>query len=120
MPLSAGLAFGLSWFSHNSSIKSTNVDIVYNSKFANGETIQPGNYKLEIPLNTQNPELKFFQNGKLMASVPAQVKGEARKAVSTEIDYSQLGGAHVITEVRPAGLSEALIFSKSSQTKSGS
>ncbi len=101
-------------------MKTTNVDIVYNSKLSNGVTLQPGNYKLEIPLNTKTPDLKFYQDGKLVASVPASVKSEARKAPSTEIDYQDQSGSHYITEVRPGGLSEALIISKPGAMKSGS
>ena len=66
-----------SWFSHNSSVKTTNVDIIYQAKLANGKTLKMGSYKLEIPLNSKSPDLKFYQHGKLVASVPAQVKSEA-------------------------------------------
>jgi hypothetical protein len=120
VPLFANLTFGLSWFSHNSSMKSTNVDVVYKTNLANGSTLQPGEYKLEIPLNTKTPELKFFQNGRLVASVPAHVKTEARKASSTEIDYKSKGQAHFMTEVRPGGLHEALVLTNAAGMKSGS
>jgi hypothetical protein len=120
VPLFTGLTFGLSWFSHNSSTKSTQVDIVYNSKLANGMTLQPGSYKLEIPLNTQTPVLKFYQDGKLVASVPAKVKPKSEKAPSTEVDYRDQGGSHIITSVEPGGLSESLVISRTNTMKSGS
>jgi hypothetical protein len=119
-PLFAGMAFGLSWFSHNSSMKSTKVNIVYSARLANGATLKPGNYTLEIPLNTKTPDLKFYRSGRLVASAPATVKSEARKASTTEIDYRRDGTTQYMVEVRPEGLSEVLVFTKPSNMKSGS
>ena len=120
LPLFAAFSFGFSWFSHNSSIKSTNVDIVYNVKLESGKVLQQGSYRLEIPLNTKTPNLKFFQNGKLVATAPARVKSETHKADSTEIHYRHEGKTQYITEVVPGGMKEALVLTKSGNMKSGS
>ncbi len=118
--LTAGLAFGASWFSHNSSVKSTNVDIVYNTTLPKGVVLQSGSYRMEIPLNTQTPDVKFFQNGKLVATVPAKVKPEGQKSSATEIDYDKRGSAHFMTRAQIQGLNEALVFSNAGRMKSGS
>ncbi len=120
VPLLTGLTFGLSLFSHNSNVKSTQVDIVYKSKLTNGVSLQPGQYKLEIPLNTKTPILKFYQDGKLVASVPAKVKLESEKAPATEVEYKDQGGSHYVTSVQPVGLTEELVISRTNSMKSGS
>ncbi len=108
-----------SWFSHNSSVKTTNVDIIYQAKLANGKTLKMGSYKLEIPLNSKSPDLKFYQHGKLVASVPAQVKSEAQKPPATEIDYTRKGAAEYLTSIRPGGLKKSFVIAGSSTMKSG-
>jgi hypothetical protein len=108
-----------SWFSHNSSVKSTNIRIVYNSKLANGKTLDVGSYTLKIPLNSKMPQLKFYQRGKLVASVAAQVKTMSREPSATEVDYSLKNGAEYITEIRPDGLRKAYVISGKSPAKSG-
>lgn len=101
-------------------MKSTNVDIVYNAKLANGQVLPEGKYRLEFPLNTQSPKLKFYQDGKLVATAPAHIKTEPSKADATEIAYRHTGDAQYITEVRPEGMNEALVLTKSGKMKSGS
>jgi hypothetical protein len=108
-----------SWFSHNSSVKTTNVDIIYQAKLANGKTLDAGNYRIEIPLNSKSPELKFYRHGKLVASVPARVKNEAQKPPATEIDYTRKGAAEYLSSVSPRGLRESFIIAGSSTMKSG-
>lgn len=120
VPLFAALTFGLSWFSHNSSVKSTSVDNIYNAKLANGKTLPEGNYRLEFPLNTKTPQLKFFQNGKLVATANARVKSKMYKNSDTEVQYNHKGSAQYITEVQPEGMKESLILTKSNKMKSGS
>jgi hypothetical protein len=108
-----------SWFFHNSSVKSTTVNIVYNSKLSNGKMLKAGNYKLEIPLRTKTPDLKFYRYGKLVASMPAQVKKTSHAPYATEVDYTRKGGAEYITEIRPNGLREAYVIKGESTAKSG-
>jgi hypothetical protein len=108
-----------SWFSHNSSIKSTNVQILYNTKLANGKMLEAGTYTLKIPLNTQSPELKFYRRGKLVASVPAQVKMETRKPSATELEYTRKGKTEYLTEIHPGGVRKAYILSGTGSAKSG-
>jgi hypothetical protein len=100
-------------------MKSTDVNILQNAKLADGSALKPGNYKLEIPLVSKTPELKFYQNGKLVASVVAQVKEETRKPLSTEIDYTRKGNTEYLTEIRPGGMRRAYVISRSSSMKSG-
>jgi hypothetical protein len=118
MPLCA-VTSNASWFSHNSSVKSTQVNILQNTKLANGKTLEAGNYRIDIPLNSKSPELKFYRDGKLMASVPAIVKQETRRPSETEVDFSRKGGAEYLTEVRPRGLTQGYVISSSSAMKSG-
>jgi hypothetical protein len=118
IPLFAAFS-AASWFSHNSSVKSTNVDILYKTNLGNGTTLNAGTYKLEIPLTSKSPELKFYQNGKLVASVRAQVKSEATQPSATEVEYTRKGGAEQITEILPSGLAKGFVISGSSATKSG-
>ena len=108
-----------SWFSHNSSVKTTNVDLIYQTQFANGKMLKAGKYKLEIPLNSKSPALKFYQYGKLVASVPARVKSEARKPAATEVIYTRKGATEYLTSVRPGGLRESFVIAGPSTMKSG-
>ena len=87
---------------------------------AENQHTKQGSYRLEIPLNTKTPNLKFFQNGKLVATAPARVKSETHKADSTEIHYRHEGKTQYITEVVPGGMKEALVLTKSGNMKSGS
>jgi hypothetical protein len=119
IPVFAAMSNARSWFSHNSSVKSTNVDILYNSKLANGSTLQAGNYKLEIPLHSKSPELKFYRQGNLVASVPAQIKMESKEPLATEVNYTRKGNAEYLTEIRPGGMRKAYVISQSSAMKSG-
>lgn len=119
VPVFASMTLAFSWFSHSSSIKSTDVNIVYSSRLANGQTLKAGKYKLEIPLKTKTPELKFYQHGKLVASVPAQVKKEHRKNQTTEVDYNNQGNVQYMTEIRPDGLRKAYVITGTKGMKSG-
>jgi hypothetical protein len=119
VPLFAAMSNAASWFSRNSSVKSTTVNLAYNSKLANGSTLEAGNYKLEIPLHSKSLELKFYQNGKLVASVPAQIKKETLKPTATQIDYTRKGNDEYITEIHLDGMRKAYVISSSKTMKSG-
>ena len=119
VPLFASMTLAFSWFSHSSSVKSTDVNIVYSARLANGQTLKAGNYRLEIPLKTKTPELRFYQHGKLVASVPAQVKKERRKNQTTEIDYNNQNNVRHMTEIRPDGLRKAFVITGTKTMKSG-
>jgi hypothetical protein len=119
VPVFASMTFALSWFSHSSSVKSTNVNIIYSAHLANGTTLKAGKYRLEIPLNTKTPDLKFYQNGKLVASVPAQVKKERVKNQTTEVDYNDQNHVQYMTQIRPGGLKKAFVITGSKGMKSG-
>ena len=120
VPLAASLSFGFSWFSHNSSTKSVNISVVYNAKLGPKTHLKAGQYRVEFPLNSQRPQVKFYQNGNLVASTTAQVKRETSANSQTEVYFNDRNHSQVITEIRPAGMSETLLFtSKMHKMKAG-
>lgn len=119
LPMLASMAFALSWFSHSSSVKSENVQIIYPVRLADGTTLNPGTYRVEFPLTTQTAELKFYQDGKLVASQPAQMNDTAKKAPSTEVVYNRQGDTRTITSIRPGGTTKDYVISVRAESKTG-
>jgi hypothetical protein len=116
----ASLSFAMSWFSHNSTEKTVRVHILYPAQIAKGVQLKAGTYRMQVPLNTQTAAIAFYQNGEVVARAHARLVSETKKNDMTEIYFNNKGNQHVITEIRPSGMREKVIFSNAvSSTKSG-
>jgi len=104
-----------SWGSHKKTERATNVTFVEMVKLQNGDTLKAGTYRMEVAEDSQTPNVSFYQDGKVVATVQAKAITEQTKNSDTEIDYNQQGEAHILTEIKPAGWEEALLFGSSSQ-----
>ena len=104
-----------SWGSHKSSERETNVNFINMTKFANGDTLKAGTYQMEVPKNTQTPEVTFYKNGKAVATVHAKVVTQPKKNENTEVDSVTQGKTDLVTAIRPAGWEEELIFRSGGQ-----
>lgn len=118
IPLAASLSYA-SWFSHNSSTKSTHIDLVSAAQVGAHNQLKPGNYRVEFPLRTQQPEVKFYRHGNLVAVAPARVKHLMAKNQNTEVYVNKGKWGRTVTQIRPNGTREALVFTSMAKKKAG-
>ena len=62
----------------HSSKKSANVEIVQTARLAGGPTLQSGKYKVALNNDSPTPAIGFYQNGKLIAQVPAKLVDQSK------------------------------------------
>lgn len=110
--LASGMAFGKFWSGHKSNEKVTEITLVSQARIGANTVLQPGDYRVEIPLDTQSPTVAFMKDGSVVAQVTANVVGEKSKNQETEVISNRSNGEVVITQIRPEGMAEALVFSK--------
>jgi hypothetical protein len=115
--LVSGMAFGKFWSGHKSTQKVTEIKLESQSRIDAHTVLHPGDYRVEIPLNTQTPNVAFMKDGNVVAHVTANVVGEKTKNQETEVFSKQINGEQVITQIRPEGMAEALVFSRSTAAK---
>jgi hypothetical protein len=92
--------------------KSYKIDVIYPATVGRSTRLHPGTYRVRLLSNSNPSRVAFFnRNGRRVASVPVTVKSETRKNRYTEVDYNKLAqNDHALTEIRPRGQSEALVF----------
>ena len=102
------------WGSHKSADRSTNVTLGSSAQLGNGSVLPAGTYRMEVPENVTAPEVMFYKDGKIVAQAKAKVVTQTGKNPYTEVDSTKKGSQDVITEIRPGGWTEDLLFSKAS------
>jgi len=112
--MTASLSFARLWGEHKSSDKSANITIASVMALSNGNVLKAGSYHLEVPEDSQAPEVSFYKDGKVVAKAPAKVVAENQKNPYSEVDSIKQGNKDVITEIRPGGWAEKLVFSETS------
>ncbi len=113
LPLASALSFASIFGGHKSNEKSINLTLASTSKVPNGTELAPGSYRVMVPENAQKPEVVFYREGKEVAHAQAKLVAESQKNPATEVYTNTKGKDQVITEIRPAGMSERLVFSGS-------
>ena len=88
----------------------TNVNFYTTAKFQNGDVLPAGTYQMQVPENTQTPEVTFSTYGKVVATVPARVVSEANKNPETQVISDTTGSAQLVKSIEPSGWRETLIF----------
>ena len=111
----ACLGFG-SEMTHKASDRGTNVTFYSRSRFNAGVTLPAGTYRMEVPQNTQSPQVMFYKDGKVMATVTAKMVDESKKNSDTRIDSVTKGNAQQITSISPNGWREKLLFNSPSSS----
>jgi hypothetical protein len=103
---------GISYARNTSKTRTRHTDVSFSNNMAlrNGETLPAGTYRMDVPENSQNPVVTFEKDGKVVATSKANVVSEEKKNEETEIDSVRQGQAQLITEIRPSGWNEALVF----------
>ena len=102
--------FPLLDFGHSSN-KSADVEIMQTARIAGGPTLQSGEYKVVLNNSSTTPEVGFYQNGKLVAQVPAKLVHQGKKISETEITYdTRSANAQVITEMDLGGWTDKVFF----------
>src|SRR5208282_6350653 len=86
------------------------VRIPERAKVGNGPELQAGTYRVEVVKNQDSAEVRFFQDGDLVATAPATLTKETRKCDNTEIHSEQVDGGWVITKIWLDGSKESLVF----------
>jgi len=114
VPLASSLAFAGIFGSHKGdNEKSVNLTLSSASKIPNGPKLAPGSYRVMVPENAPKPEVVFYRDGKEVARAQAELVAESQKNPATEVYSNTRGNRQVITEIRPAGWSQRLVFSAS-------
>jgi hypothetical protein len=109
--LTASQSFARSWTHHNSSEWSTSITIDSPKELGNGTVLPAGSYNMEVSENSQNPEVMFYKDGKLVCKTQAKLVTQSQKNAYTEVNSTKLGDKDVIQEIRPSGWDQSLVFS---------
>jgi len=93
--------------------KSATVEIDQTVRIPGGPTLKSGEYRVVLNNNAPTPEVGFYQNGKLVAQVPAKLADQGKKFGETKIYYATKGaGTQVITRMDLSGWREEVLFGK--------
>lgn len=114
----AGVAFAKfpSFDLGHSSKQSASVEIYQAARIPGGPTLQSGEYKVVLNNNSPAPEIGFYQNGKLVAQVPAKLVDPGKKINETKVYYVTRGAnAEVITQMDLSGWREKVLFGKNNE-----
>jgi hypothetical protein len=80
------------------------------AKIGNGQTLEPGTYRVEVEKNQDSAEVLFFQGGELVVTAAATLTEEPVKCNNTEIHSEEVDGTRVITKIWLRGWKESLVF----------
>ena len=86
------------------------VRIPERAKVGNGPELQAGTYHVEVVKNQDSAEVRFFQDGDLVATASATLTKEGRKCESTEVHSEKVEGGWVVTKIWLEGWKESLVF----------
>jgi hypothetical protein len=102
--------FPLLDFGHSSK-KSADVEILQAARIPGGPTLQSGVYRVALNNSSTKPEIGFYQNGKLVAQVPAMLVEQAKKINQTEVYFdTQANSTQVLTEMDLSGWRDKVFF----------
>ena len=117
--------------SHGSRERGKNVRFTEMMKLGNGDTLPAGTYWMEVPENSQTPNVTFYKEqdpliededmasqrwiGKAMATVKATVVPQQKRNENTEVEGVTQGNAELLTAIRPGGWEEKLVFGSAGQ-----
>lgn len=118
MFVTACVGFAHSWSLHKSSDRTTDVDFSTLVKFRNGKTLPAGTYRMEVSENSPSPIVTFSQDGEVKASSKAKLVSQEKKNPYTEVESTLSGNAQLVTEIRPGGWNEVLLFGPAGQNNS--
>jgi hypothetical protein len=97
----------------HSSKQSARVAIDQTARIPGGPTLQSGKYQVVLNNDSATPEIGFYQNGKLVAQVPAKLVDQGKKFDETKIYYDTRGAdTQVITQMDLSGWREKVLFGK--------
>jgi hypothetical protein len=100
--------------------KGTTVSIDQPARLANGPTLQPGSYKVEVMTGGPTSEVIFYKGKEIVAKAPAKLVEHPTSVSATQIHYSQRDNDRIITEMRLQGRRDRLVFEEAGETpKSG-
>ena len=80
------------------------------ARIGNGQTLQPGTYRIEVEKNQDSAEVRFLQEGELVGTAPATLIKEAVKCNNTQVHSKEVDGTRVITKIWLRGWKESLAF----------
>lgn len=122
LPLAASLSFAGLFGSHNRRPEK-GVDLTLGNveRIPNGPKLNPGEYRVEVPMNVKAPKVVFYRDGHEVAHTTAKLVPESHKNSDTEILSTKVNGTQVINEIRPKGWNERIVLggSTGSMTSSG-
>jgi tetraacyldisaccharide-1-P 4'-kinase len=101
--------------SHKSAERRTDVTFINMMKFANGDTLPAGTYRMEVPENSHTPNVMFYKDGKVMATTKAKVVTQQEKNQETKVESVTRANAQLLTSISPAGWNESLVFTPARQ-----
>ncbi len=117
--LCANMASAKIWGHNKNGMESANVTIINDANLGNGPEIKAGTYKLELVKESPNPELAFYQYGKLVLQTEARLVNENKKIDTTEVTYDTSNkNNQVIQEISPQGWDQKVVFENAGQSPS--
>jgi hypothetical protein len=80
------------------------------ARVGNGPELQAGTYRVEVVKTQDSAEVRFYQEGDVVATAPASLANEAGKCNFTEVHSEKVDGEQVITRIWLQGSKESLVF----------
>ena len=100
----------------HSSKQSARVAIDQTARIPGGPTLQSGKYQVVLNNDSATPEIGFYQNGKLIAQVPAKLVDQGKKINETKIYYdTRSDNTQVITQIDLSGWREKNLVQQESR-----
>ena len=94
----------------SSSQKPAEVEIFSMTPISGGPTLPPGKYTVVLSNNSTTPEIAFYQNGKLVAQVPAKLVDQGKEFDENTFSYDSTGAKLTMSEMDLQGWREKVLF----------
>jgi len=102
--------FRLLDFGHSSN-KSADVEIIQTARIPGGPTLHAGEYRVVLNNTSTTPQIGFYQDGKLVAQVPAKLVDQGKKISQTEVMYdTRDANNQLIMEMDLGGWTDKVFF----------
>lgn len=91
------------------------ISLIYPAMVGNSLKLKPGNYSIDVTKNAKTSEVQFYNRyDHLVGQAPAKILDKSKKNSQTQVDYNKLASnQEALTEIRPKGWTEALLFNHS-------
>lgn len=98
-------------FARSSNMKSETITLGTGVTLAKGATTLPaGTYRVMIAENSQQPTVRFYRHGKMVAQATGTLQAQAQKSAYAGVTTDQKGNSEILTGVLVRGWNQEVVF----------